>query len=250
MSRRKLEVSGKINTYEELEASYRDCKDAKLRTRMLAVLQTWDGKPSLETAKDIRMSATNIRKWVHRYNEYGIAGLIDTRHSNRKSYLSPEQKQAVIEALQKSPHECGFNKSNWTMPLLKRWINKQWGINYKASRLYKLVHKFGFTLQRPKKQSRNANKEKQEQFKKELQELLVNLDDDTVILYEDEAIFTDEPTTTLKWSRKGKQPIVPTDSCDSRERIVIFGAVDPVKGKVHTKTSEAANSDSFKDFLK
>ena len=30
---------------------------------------------------------------------------------------SPEQKQAVIEALQKSPHECGFNKSNWTMLL-------------------------------------------------------------------------------------------------------------------------------------
>ena len=56
-------------------------------------------------------------------------------------------KQAVIEALQKSPRECGFNKSNWTMPLLKRWINKQWGINYKASSLYKLVHKFGFTLQ-------------------------------------------------------------------------------------------------------
>ena len=50
MSRRKLEVSRKINTYEELEASYRDCKDAKLRTRMLAVLQTWDGKPSFETA--------------------------------------------------------------------------------------------------------------------------------------------------------------------------------------------------------
>ena len=250
MSRRKLEVSGRINSYEALEASYRDCNDAKLRTRMLAVLQTWDGKPSLEVAKDIHMAATNVRKWVHRYNEYGIAGLIDTRRSNRKSYLSPEQKQAVIEALQKSPRECGFNKSNWTMPLLKRWINKQWGINYKTSSLYDLVHKLGFTLQRPKKQSRNAKKEKQEQFKEELQDLLVNSDDDTVVLYEDEAIFTDEPTTTLKWSRKGEQPIVPTDSSGCRERIAMFGAVDPVNGKVHFKTSEAANSHSFKDFLK
>ncbi|AUG56370.1 hypothetical protein [Acetivibrio saccincola] len=50
MSRRKLEISEKINTYEELEALYRDCKDAKFRMRMLAVLQTWDGKPSFETA--------------------------------------------------------------------------------------------------------------------------------------------------------------------------------------------------------
>lgn len=76
---------------------------------MLAVLQTWDGKSSLEVARDIHMADANVRKWVHRYNEYGIAGLIDTWHSNRKSYLYPEQKQAVIEALQKSPRECGFS---------------------------------------------------------------------------------------------------------------------------------------------
>ncbi|WP_131464352.1 hypothetical protein [Acetivibrio straminisolvens] len=30
---------------------------------MLAVLQTWDGKPSLEVSKDIHMAATNVRKW-------------------------------------------------------------------------------------------------------------------------------------------------------------------------------------------
>jgi transposase len=250
MSRRKLEITNKYNIYEELEASYKDCNDAKLRTRMLAVLQTWDGKPSLEVAKDIHMADTNVRKWVHRFNELGIAGLIDTRRSNRASYLSSEQKQSVIDALQKSPRECGYNKSNWTMPLLKKWISKQWGINYKASSLYDLVHKLGFTLQRPKKQSRNAKKDLQEQYKEELQDLLVKPDDDTVILYEDETIFTDEPTTTLKWSRKGKQPIIPTDSSGSRERIVMFGAVDPTNGKVHYSTSEAGNTDSFKDFLK
>lgn len=192
MSRRKLEVNRKHCSYEELEASYKECKDANLRTRMLAVLQIWDGKPSLEVAKDIHMAGTNVCKWVHRYNEWGIAGLIDTRHSNKKSYLSSEQKQAVVDALQKSPRECGFNKSNWTMPILKKWINKQWSINYKDSSLYGLVHKIGFTLQRPKKQSRNAKKELQEQYKEELQELFDNSDDDTVILYEDEAIITDE----------------------------------------------------------
>lgn len=126
---------------------------------MLAILQTWDGKPSIEVAKDIHMADTNVRKWVRWYNEYGIAGLIDTRHSNRTSYLSPEQRQAVKEALLKSPREYGFNKSNWNIPLLKLWISKQWGINYKASSLYDLVHKLGFTLQRPKKQSRNAKKD-------------------------------------------------------------------------------------------
>jgi len=136
------------------------------------------------------------------------------------------------------------------MPLLKLWINKQWAINYKVSILYKLVHKLGFTLQRPKKQNRNAKKEKQEQFKEELQDLLANSDNDTIVLYEDEAIFTDESTTTLKLSRKGEQPIIPTDSSGSRERIVMFDAIGPINGKIHFKASEAAKSDRFKNFLK
>lgn len=250
MSRRKLEVNKKHCSYEELKATYRSCTDARLRTRILAVLQTWDGKPSTEVEQNIHMSASNVRKWVHRYNEQGVLGLKDTRHSNRPSFLSEEQKQEVAVVLQKSPRECGFNKSNWTMPLLKRWIGKQWGIHYKVSSLYDVVHNLEFSLQRPRKQSRNAKKELQEQFKADLRDLLETCDDDTVILYEDEAVITDEPTTTLKWAPKGKQPIVPTDNVGSRERFVMFGAVNPVDGKVHYSTSKSANTDSFKDFLK
>ena len=250
MSRRKLEINTKHCSYKELEALYKSCSDARLKTRILAVLQIWNGKPSTAVEEDIHMSHSNILKWVHRFNKDGIAGLKDNRHSNRISFLSDEQKQAVAEALNKSPRECGFNKSNWTMPLLKQWISKQWGINYKAGSLYDVVHNLGFTLQRPKKQSRNAKKELQEQFIEELKDLVTNSDDDTIILYEDEAIFTDEPTTTQKWALKGSQPIISTDSAGSRERIVMFGAVDPVEGKVHYSTAEAGNSESFKDFLK
>jgi transposase len=111
-------------SYEELKASYRDCNDAK--TRMPAMLQIWDGKLSLEVAKDIHMTAPCFRKRVHRYNEYGIAGLIDTWHSNRKSYFSQEQKETVIEAWQKPPSECGFSKSNRTMPLQKSENSYVW----------------------------------------------------------------------------------------------------------------------------
>lgn len=250
MSRRKLGINKKHCKYKDLEELYNQCKDAVLQPKLLAILQTWDGIPSTEVAKNIHKSSMYVRRWVHRYNEIGIEGLNDIRGSNRVSYLSEEQKQAVIEALQKSPRECGFNKSNWTMPLLKIWINKQWGIVYKVSSLYDVVHNLGFTLQRPKKQSKNAKPEAREQYKQELKELLDNIDENTVILYEDEAIITDEPTTTSKWALKGEQPIVSTDSSGSRERAVIFGAVNPINGEVHYSTYEAGNTENFEDFLK
>ncbi|MGI6697320.1 MAG: winged helix-turn-helix domain-containing protein [Clostridia bacterium] len=134
------------------------------------------------------------------------------------------------------------------MPLLKRRISKQWGIYNKASSLYDVVHNLGFSLQRPKKQSRNAKKELQEQFKADIRDLLETCDDDTVILYQDEAVITDESTAILKWAPKGKQPIVPTDNVGSRERFVMFGAVNPVDGKVHYSTSKSANTNSLRIF--
>lgn len=250
MSRRKLEINQNHCTYKELEKLYHECKDAALKMRLLAIVQTWDGIPSLDVAKNLHKSDAYVRKWIHRYNEQGPDGLADTRGGNRKSYLSDEQKQAVKEALQNSPRECGFSHNNWTMPLLKIWINKQWGIVYKTSSLYDVVHSLGFSLQRSKKQSRNAKKELQEQFKEDLDELLASKDDDTVILYEDEAIITSEPTITSKWALKGSQPIVATNSLGSREKIVMFGAVNPVDGEVYYSAYEAGNLESFMDFLK
>lgn len=250
MSRRKLEVNRKHLRYRELEKIYRECKDAVLQPKLLAILQVSDGLSATEVAKNLHKSDFYVRCCVHRYNENGLEGLKDTRGGKKPSYLSGEQKQQVKEALIKTPRECGFNKSNWTMPLLKKWINQQWGINYKACSLYDVVHGLGFSLQRPKKQSKNANKALQEQYKNDLQELLSNADDNTVILYEDEAIITSEPTTTGKWALKGEQPIVSTDSKGSRERVVMFGAVNPKDGKVHYSTYDAGNTDSFKDFLK
>jgi transposase len=250
MSRRKLEINKKHCTYAELETEYKQCQDPAMKTKILVILQTWDGFTSSEIAKILHKSDFYVRRWIHKYNENGLKGLQDTRGGNRVSYLSNEQKQAVTEALQKSPRECGFNRSNWTMPLLKIWINKQWRIIYKTASLYDVVHALGFTLQRPKKQSRNAKKEQKDKFKQELNELIENIDDDTVILYEDEAIITDEPTTTAKWALKGNQPIVATESSKSRERIVMFGAVNPKDGQVTYSTYDSGNSDNFKDFLK
>jgi len=51
----------------------------------------------------------------------------------------------------------------------------------------------------------------------------------------------------------GSTPIyinLPTDSSSSRERVVMFRAVNPRDGKVYYSTYEAGNTDTFKDFLK
>lgn len=251
MSRRKLEINTRYYSYKELEDLYDQNDDnAAMQLKILILLQTWDGLTSLDVAKNLHKSDGYVRKWIHRYNKYGLSGLSDIRGGHYEGYLTQEQKQTIKEVLQKSPRDCGFNRSNWTMSLLKLWIDKNMKVNYKASSLYDVVHNLGFTLQRPKKQNRKADEELKQQFKDDLKQLIEGLDDDTVVLYEDEAVFTDEPTTTRKWALKGCQPIIPTYSHGSRKRTVMFGAVNPNDGEVFYSTCEAGNSNTFKDFLK
>jgi len=250
MSRRKVEINIKHATYEQIQQLYRETGDGNLKIRYLAMLKFMEGYTSLKVAELLNTSDSTVREWLNRYNALGLDGLIPQKPKGPECWLNKEQLAEVYQVLMESPRDHGFNKSNWTMPLLKMWISKQFGVNYSAGSLYDLVHRIGYSLQRPKKQCKNADPEKQEAFKKELKDLVDNADDDTVILYEDEAIITDEPTTTCKWAPIGKQPVVQTNSKGSRKRKVIFGACNPKTGEVIYSTEESGNSESFEDFLK
>lgn len=250
MSRRKVEINKKHAKYEHLLKLYRETNDADLKIRYLAMLKFMEGFTSLKVAELLNTSDSTVRDWLNRYNACGLDGLIPQKPKGPECWLTEDQLAKVYQVLSESPREHGFNKSNWSMPVLKIWISREFGINYAACSLYDLVHRIGYSMQRPKKQCKNADSVKQESFKNELKELVENADDDTVILYEDEAIITDEPTTTGKWAPIGKQPIVQTNSKGSRKRRVIFGACNPKTGEVIYSTEEAGNSESFEDFLK
>lgn len=250
MSRRKVEISMKHASYEHMQKLYRETNDANLKIRYLAMLKFMEGFTSLTVAEILSTSDSTVRDWLNRYNKCGLDGLIPQKPKGAECRLTKEQLEEVRQALLESPREHGFNKSNWTMPILKKWISKRFGINYAEGSLYGFMQRLGFSMQRPKKQCKNADPQKQEAFKKELKDLVENADDDIVILYEDEAIITDEPTITGKWAPIGKQPVVQTNSKGSRKRKVIYGACNPKTGEVIYSTEEAGNSEGFEVFLK
>lgn len=252
MSRKKLEINKKHCKYNKtkLENAYKTCRDAKIKIKLLALLQFWDDKTSVEIANNLHKSDSTIREWLHSFNKHGFEGLKQRTKNVSRSWLSEEQLEEIKHVLQKSPRDYGLNYSNWSMPVLAIWIKNNFNITYKPQSLYDIVHKLGFTLQRPKKQSKNFDPELKEEFKKDVQKLVNTSDENTIILYEDEAIVTSEPSTTSKWALTGKQPVVSTNSKGPRSRKIIFGAVNPNDGKIHYSTEDKANADTFKSFLK
>lgn len=54
---------------------------------------------------------------------------------------------------------------------------------------------------------------------------------------------------SYKWSEKGKQPLIEQKQY-KRERVTLFGAVNPISGEVIVQQTEKGNAISFKKYLK
>lgn len=54
---------------------------------------------------------------------------------------------------------------------------------------------------------------------------------------------------SYKWSEKGKQPLIEQKQY-KRERLTLFGAVNPISGEVIVQQAERGNAITFKKYLK
>ena len=82
--------------------------------RMLALALVLEGTSRTEAAQAAGMDRQTLRDWVHRYNEKGLAGLVD-RHGEvgPKRRLSPEQESEVAEWVRRGPDLAEHGVVRW-----------------------------------------------------------------------------------------------------------------------------------------
>ena len=245
---KKLKINKEWGSYEEVCGLYATEKDSRMKMRVLAIKYAYEEKKSEEIAGLLSMTGATIRKYMSRWNRRGYAGLRDIPHPEVERLMKAGEMAEIDKALKKSPRSIGIERSNWSAPVLMKYIDKQYKKKISEGTAYNIFRRLNYTKTRPKKQNKKADPEKAEEFRGEMEKTIGEKDENTLILYEDEAIFTSEPTTCAMWTKKGEQGIVST-SGESRKRTVIFGAVNPETGDLYEQFSEVANTDSFKEFM-
>jgi len=246
---RLIKIEEKWGTYEEICVLYDTEKESRMKIRLLTIKYGVEGKKSEEIAGLVNMTGTTIRKYMKRWNRRGYAGLRDIPHPDAETKMNEAEMAEINAALKKSPREAGMERSNWPGPLLKKWIAKQFKKEVSRTTSYNILHRLRFSKTRAKKQNKKRDPEAAEKIREELEKIVAGKDEDTIILYEDEAIFTSEPTATSVWTKIGEQPIVQTNS-ETRKRTVIFGAVNPENGDLYEQFADAGNTVNFQSFLR
>ncbi len=68
----------------------------------------------------------NIRKWIHRFNENGIEGLVSKIRRHKPVKITSDIEKKIIEVVVKNPKEgCGLPFSTWSLRVLVGYLSKE-----------------------------------------------------------------------------------------------------------------------------
>src|SRR4029079_6930667 len=102
---------------EDTEAGYR----AKI------ILLKDDGYTVPEIRRAINHHDSNIRKWIHRFNEKGIYGIISKIHKHKSIKITDYIENKIVEIVTKNPRidYDGLPFSTWSLRILAGFITKE-----------------------------------------------------------------------------------------------------------------------------
>jgi transposase len=157
-------------TKEELEHRYKKAKDPVERSHLQIVWLLSEGKRTEEFSEVTRYRPGWVRNIARRYDERGVDGLGDRRHSNpgakERALLDEAGEEELLEALQ-GPPPASVGGGMWSGPKVARWIAKRNGLEeVHVQRGFEYLRKVRYSPQVPRPANARAEGSEKEAFKK------------------------------------------------------------------------------------
>src|SRR5918911_300387 len=80
-----------------------------------------------------------VRRWIHRFNAEGLAGLADRRRAGRPATYTAEQVATLIATALTAPRTLGLPFAAWTLDRLAAYLHETRGITMKRSRIDEIL---------------------------------------------------------------------------------------------------------------
>ena len=156
---KRVEVKTEL-TPEELRERYRKASEPVERTHWHIVWLMKEGHTPKEVAERVGYTARWVRTIVGRYNRTGEQGVRNHRLTlpGAKPLLSPEQQQALDDALQQKPSDDGL----WSGPKVALWMQETLGRPVDKRRGWDYMHRLGYSSRVPRPQHAEADQETQQ----------------------------------------------------------------------------------------
>ena len=135
----------RLSQEAERDGAYRVAK------RLRAVVLNSEGYTSGELAAILPAPRSRVSAWLQQYQIYGVDGLLEGYRSGRPSALTDGQQQQLGDILDSGPAAYGLDCGIWTSPMIAWVIEEEFGVEYHPGHVRRLLHTWGFSVQRPRR---------------------------------------------------------------------------------------------------
>lgn len=149
---------------EELQALFRQERNARLAKRIWMVWQARLGHTAPQIAKGIGLSRRAVQEWVRRYNQEGLVGLETRPGQGREPILSDDERQLVAERVEAGPQDgdvCSLRGVDF-QKFLETWFGKLMSL----TTVYRVLHDLGDEWLVPRPKHRKNDPDAMAAFKK------------------------------------------------------------------------------------
>ena len=153
------------DTPEQLAERIRSEARAKVARRLLAVRLARLGRTAAQVAAEVLLSERQVRTWVARYNDGGVAALADRSGRGRRGPLPAADEGRLKDRLRAGPVAadgvCTLRGED-----VRRILRDEFGVVRSLQATYDLLHRLGFEPLRPRPRHPNGDPAAQADFKK------------------------------------------------------------------------------------
>jgi transposase len=184
---------------------------AQEQIRIQVVRRVLAGEKVPELARILGYPRQTIYRWVSDCREGGEAALRASKASGAQAKLSKNQVVRLAKLIRsKNPLQLGFAFALWTRDMIRELIRREFGIKMAVRSVGNLLHRLGFSAQRPLKRAYEQNPQavakwvrtEYPRIRREAQARKAN------IFFGDESGIRSDYHSGTTWGPRGKTPIV------------------------------------------
>ncbi len=163
---KKLTIPDAETVILALQEEIRRSPESRYDHRLHGILLIARGMSGGQVAQLLGDAPRTVAYWVRRFEEEGLAGLVDGERPGRPRRLNQEQVRQIDVALRKTPRDFGLIGNVWDGKTLAAFIYQQWDVTLGIRQCQRMFRQLGFRLRKPRPQTARADPEEQTRFKK------------------------------------------------------------------------------------
>ena len=116
-----------------LETMLKETKEVRVFRRAQAVREVVKGQRLQNVSDALQFTYSALRKWVHRFANQGVQGLVDRPRPGRPAKVTCALEKYLNRLIDQDPLEHGALSSQWSCRELATVLAQQTGVHLRAS---------------------------------------------------------------------------------------------------------------------